>query len=75
MAKLVAAGLVERRLDERDRRVAWVSLSPAGKTRLGQIRQRKTAWLAARLARLDDEQRCRIAAALDALEALTADAP
>jgi DNA-binding MarR family transcriptional regulator len=75
VAKLVAAGLVARRLDENDGRVAWVSLTPAGKSRLVQIRQRKTAWLAARLAHFDDEQRRRIADALDALDALTVDTP
>jgi len=35
------------------------------------VRQRKTAWLAARLAGLDDEERRRLAAALDVLDALT----
>jgi len=75
VAKLVAAGLVDRRLDDADRRVTWVSLTADGKARLAQIRQRKTAWLAARLARLDDEQRRRIADALDALDALMADQP
>jgi DNA-binding MarR family transcriptional regulator len=75
VAKLVAAGLVARRLDENDGRVTWVSLTPAGKSRLAQIRQRKTAWLAARLAHFDDEQRRRIADALDILDALTVDTP
>jgi DNA-binding MarR family transcriptional regulator len=73
VAKLVAAGLVTRRLDEHDGRVAWVALTPTGRTRLAQIRQRKTAWLAARLARFDDEQRRCITDALDALDALTVD--
>ena len=50
VAKLEAAGLVARRLDERDRRVAWVELTNAGSTRLAKIRQRKTVWLAARIA-------------------------
>lgn len=75
VAKLEAAGLVARRLDDRDRRVAWVSVTPLGTSRLAQIRQRKHAWLSARLARLDDEQRRRISEALDALDALTADSP
>jgi DNA-binding MarR family transcriptional regulator len=74
VAKLVAAGLVTRRLDENDGRVAWVSLTPTGRTRLAQIRQRKTAWLAARLSQFDDDQRRRITDALDALDALTVDA-
>lgn len=73
VGKLVDAGLIARRLDENDRRMAWVSITAAGDARLAQIRQRKNAWLAARLAQLDDEQRARITDALDALDALTAD--
>jgi DNA-binding MarR family transcriptional regulator len=73
VTKLEAAGLVTRRLDDADRRVAWVSITPAGSALLSKIRQRKTAWLAARLARLDAEQvRC-VADALDALESLMDD--
>jgi DNA-binding MarR family transcriptional regulator len=75
VTKLEAAGLIERRLDARDRRVAWIAITPAGKIRLAQIRQRKHAWLSARLATLDEEQRQRIADALDALDTLTADSP
>jgi DNA-binding MarR family transcriptional regulator len=75
VSKLEAAGLVARRLDERDRRVAWVSTTAAGVARLAKIRQRKNVWLAARLGRLDDDQRRRLADALDALDTLTADSP
>jgi DNA-binding MarR family transcriptional regulator len=71
VAKLEAAGLVERKLDEHDRRMAWVSTSAAGAARLAKIRQRKNEWLAARLAHLDADQRRRLAEALDALDALT----
>jgi DNA-binding MarR family transcriptional regulator len=73
VAKLEAAGLVVRTLDEHDRRVAWVSTTTAGSTRLARIRQRKNVWLAARLAELDDDQRRRLADALDVLDTLTAD--
>ena len=73
VTKLEEAGFVERRLDERDRRVAWLSITAAGADRLAQIRQRKTEWLAARLDALDDRERSRLADALDALDALTAD--
>src|SRR5262245_30739382 len=68
VTKLEAEGLVARRLDERDRRVAWVSLSPSGTNRLARIRQRKNEWLAARLDALDDAQRRRLADALDVLD-------
>ena len=72
VTKLEAAGLVERKLDERDRRVAWVSTTAAGANRLARIRQRKNVWLAARLGQLDDDQRRRLADALDVLDTLTA---
>jgi DNA-binding MarR family transcriptional regulator len=75
VTKLDAAGLVARRLDDADRRVAWVSITPSGSALLAKIRQRKTAWLAARLSRLDTEQVRAVAAALDTLEALMDDAP
>lgn len=73
VVKLEEAGLVERRLDDRDRRVAWVSITAAGTARLATIRQRKTEWLSARLAKLGDDDRRRIADALAALDAITAD--
>jgi DNA-binding MarR family transcriptional regulator len=75
VAKLEAAGLVARELDDKDRRVAWVSTTAAGNRRLATIRQRKNAWLAARLAQLDDGQRRRVVDALDALDELTAERP
>jgi len=75
VTKLEAAGLVARRLDDADRRVAWVSITSSGVGLLAKIRQRKTAWLAARLSRLDAEQVRAVAAALDALEYLMDDAP
>ena len=73
VVKLEEAGLVERRLDDRDRRVAWVSITAAGTARLAKIRQRKTEWLAARLAKLGDDDRRRIADALAALDSITAE--
>jgi DNA-binding MarR family transcriptional regulator len=73
VAKLEAAGLVTRTVDDRDRRVMWVSVTPAGQQRLTKTRERKNAWLTARLAQLDDEQRGRLADALDALDALSAE--
>jgi DNA-binding MarR family transcriptional regulator len=75
VTKLEAAGLVARRLDDRDRRVAWMSVTAAGHHRLAKIRQRKNAWLAARLAELDDDQRRRLSDALDVLDEITADSP
>jgi DNA-binding MarR family transcriptional regulator len=75
VAKLEHIGHVERRADENDRRVTWVSITPAGRAHLARVRQRKNLWLAARLADLDDDQRRRLAGALDVLDSLTADSP
>lgn len=68
--------LVERRLvvrvpDPVDRRVTRVSTTPAGDALLADVRARKDLWLASRLAELDDDQRTRLAAALDVIDALT----
>src|SRR3954466_10589348 len=46
VAKLEDRGLVERRLDERDRRVTRVEVSAAGRAQLEAARTRRTAWLA-----------------------------
>src|SRR4051794_29544474 len=75
VAKLEAGGLVARKLDGKDRRVAWVSTTTAGNRRLATIRQRKNAWLPARPAPPDDDGRRRVADALDALDELTAERP
>jgi DNA-binding MarR family transcriptional regulator len=71
VAKLEERGLVTRCADPADRRVAHVSTTPPGDALLADVRQRKDVWLAARLAGLDDDQRARLAAALDVLDELT----
>ena len=53
---LEAEGLVARAADGRDRRVSRVSLTARGRQRLDRARTRKTAYLAARLERLDEVQ-------------------
>ena len=73
VAKLEAADLVVRRADDADRRVAWVSLTPTGASRLARIRRLRSRWLATRLAELDAADRARLAAALDVLEELAGD--
>ena len=56
--------------DPLDRRVTRVSITrPA--TRSWPTCARKDLWLASRLAELDDDQRDRLAAALDVIDALT----
>jgi DNA-binding MarR family transcriptional regulator len=71
VAKLEEAGLVARRPDARDRRVVQVSVTPAGEALLAAVRARKDLWLAERLADLGDEDRARLAAALDVIDRLT----
>lgn len=73
--KLHGAGYVDRVTDLSDRRVALVSITADGRALLADTRQRKTAWLATRLAELDEDETERLTAALDVLEHLTAPPP
>jgi DNA-binding MarR family transcriptional regulator len=56
VATLEAEGLIARTGDESDRRVSRVALTARGRQRLERARSRKTAYLAARLERLDERQ-------------------
>ena len=69
--KLVEAGYVVRVPDSADRRVTRVSITAAGARLLADVRARKDLWLASRLAELDDDERDRLAAALDVIDSLT----
>jgi DNA-binding MarR family transcriptional regulator len=73
--KLVAAGLVLRRPDARDRRVCRVELSTAGRRVLETGRSRRTAWLATRLRELPPEDLARLEAAAAVFERLTSALP
>jgi DNA-binding MarR family transcriptional regulator len=75
VTKLEADGLLERRIDGHDRRVARVTTTAAGDALLAESRRRKDAWLASRIRGLDDDERARLAAALDVLDVLTAKDP
>lgn len=70
VTKLEDAGLVQREADPTDGRITRVRLTAEGETVLTEVRQRKNAWLAARLAALDADERRRLLDALDALDAL-----
>jgi DNA-binding MarR family transcriptional regulator len=72
VAKLEADGLVLRQADPTDRRSALVATTAAGDELLTATRQRKDAWLTGRLGDLDADQRNRLRAALDVLDAITA---
>ena len=67
-------GLVERITDENDRRCQRVSLTPHGRREVTQIRQRKTEYLATRLAKLTDEDRKLLPTLARLLEHLVGDA-
>ena len=70
VGRLEEQGLVERRTDESDRRVCRVETTDAGEALLAESRERKDAWLAARLALFDQERRDRLAAAVEVLDEL-----
>ena len=67
---LEADRLVERRVDESDRRSSRVSLTAAGRRELTTIRSRKTAFLEQRLGALSETDRVAVARVLDILERL-----
>ena len=68
--RLQAAGLVGRRRSERDRRRVELQVSEDGLRILRSARSRRTAWLAARLRRLEPEELERVEDALPALRKL-----
>jgi DNA-binding MarR family transcriptional regulator len=75
VAKLEEAELIRREPDANDRRVVHVRLTAKGGRLLTSSRQRKNAWLAARLAELPAAERARVADALDVLEHLASGDP
>ena len=60
-----------REPDEDDRRVAWVRLTPAGRTLLERSRRRKEAYLAKRLRELEPGEVVLLEDAAGLLERLT----
>ena len=70
--RLEGDDLVERIVDPDDKRVCRVATTEAGEALLDASRERKTAWLAERLAALDAEQLAHLAAAAVVLEQLSA---
>ena len=71
--RLEARGLVVRRRSERDRRRVELALTDEGLRILRSARSRRTAWLAARLERLDPDELVAVEAALPALRRLLED--
>jgi DNA-binding MarR family transcriptional regulator len=69
-ARLEEAGLVERRPDVSDRRVARLAVTAAGNALLVETRTRRDAFLAARLQGLTPEEQDVLAQAIPLLERL-----
>lgn len=69
LVRLEAANLIERKRAS-DRRRIGLYLTTEGAKVLRSVRSRRTAWLSARLERLEPAERERIEDALDALEKL-----
>jgi DNA-binding MarR family transcriptional regulator len=68
VAWLEEAGLVSRRIDEKDRRVARVQTTVAGRKFLERSRNRKEAYLSSRIRTLDADERAVLARAAVILE-------
>ncbi|MGZ6961945.1 MAG: MarR family winged helix-turn-helix transcriptional regulator [Ilumatobacteraceae bacterium] len=68
--KLEKLGLVTRQADATDRRVTRVRTTPAGIDQLDEVRNRRTSWLASQLSALTDDERRRLADAVDVLAKL-----
>jgi DNA-binding MarR family transcriptional regulator len=71
--RLEAADLVTRRRSERDGRRVELEVTESGLRILRSARRRRTAWLAARLERLEPDDLAAVEAALPALERLIGD--
>ena len=72
LVRLEAAKLIER-TRAADRRRIGLSLTPQGEKVLKSVRKKRTAWLVARLERLEPDERESIEASIDALEKLLGD--
>jgi len=72
VTKLEGLGLVARRPDTTDPRVCCVEVTAQGRRQLEVHRERRTEWLASRLRDLPPEELAHLAAALDALDVVSA---
>ena len=75
LSALVDEGLVERTPDPADRRIAWVQLTPAGRSRMRTVRRRTDRYLAQRLRKLDAGELATLERAAEILDRITEAAP
>jgi DNA-binding MarR family transcriptional regulator len=73
VARLEQAGLAEREIDAKDRRIVRVRATDAGRRLLAESRTRRDAFLAKRVARLSDDERELLARAISVLDKLLED--
>lgn len=69
--KMESLGLVTRQTDARDRRVQRIHITPAGRRKLDDVRNRRTAWLREQMRLLTPDELARLSAATDVLAKLT----
>lgn len=75
LSALVDEGLVERTPDPADRRMAWVQLTPMGRSLMRTVRRRTDRYLAQRLRKLDAEELATLERAAEILDRITEAAP
>jgi DNA-binding MarR family transcriptional regulator len=73
LARLEEMALILRTPDPQDRRSSLVAVTPLASELLAELRTRKTAFLAERLDRLDDDDRAVLERAADILEGMLAE--
>jgi DNA-binding MarR family transcriptional regulator len=72
VGRLARDGLVIRGRDTEDARVVTAELTPVGRQRLAEARERRITFIAGRMTLLSDAERASVEAALPALEKLFA---
>lgn len=70
VGKMESLGFVTRETGTVDRRVTRIRITPAGVDQLDEVRNRRTSWLAFQLSSLTDDERRRLADAVDVLAKL-----
>jgi DNA-binding MarR family transcriptional regulator len=73
VSRLEELGLLQRAADPQDRRSSLLSVTPEGRELLGEMRKRKTAYLAHRIEGLEREDRTTLDRAAAILERLLED--